>query len=79
MAFCVASLAVQIPLTPTASDTIMVFSGGPGLRVLDEPYSAKPAQRSSHTGPPGYLGKHGSIPAYVKWRALTATPLGMLS
>jgi hypothetical protein len=24
--------------------------------VLDEPYSAKPAQRSSHTGPPGYIG-----------------------
>jgi hypothetical protein len=23
--------------------------------VLDEPYSAKPAQRSSHTGPPGYI------------------------
>jgi hypothetical protein len=66
MAFCVASLAVQIPLTPTASDTIMFLSGGPGLRVLDEPYSAKPAQRSSHTGPPGYLGGHGSIPAYVE-------------
>ncbi len=24
--------------------------------VLNEPYSAKPAQRSSHTGPPGYIG-----------------------
>jgi hypothetical protein len=24
--------------------------------VLDEPYSAKPAQLSSHTGPPGYIG-----------------------
>ncbi len=24
--------------------------------VLDEPYSAKPAQQSSHTGPPGYIG-----------------------
>jgi hypothetical protein len=24
--------------------------------VLDEPYSAKPAQRSSHTGPQGYIG-----------------------
>jgi hypothetical protein len=24
--------------------------------VLDEPDSAKPAQRSSHTGPPGYIG-----------------------
>ncbi len=23
--------------------------------VLDEPYSAKPAQRSNHTGPPGYI------------------------
>jgi hypothetical protein len=24
--------------------------------LLDEPYSAKPAQRSSHTDPQGYLG-----------------------
>ncbi len=24
--------------------------------VLDKPYSAKPAQRSSHTGPPSYIG-----------------------
>jgi hypothetical protein len=24
--------------------------------VLDEPYSAKPAQQSSYTGPPGYIG-----------------------
>jgi hypothetical protein len=29
---------------------------GPGLGVLDEPYSAKPAQRSSHNGPPDYIG-----------------------
>jgi hypothetical protein len=28
----------------------------PEAGVLDEPYSAKPAQRRSHTGPPGYLG-----------------------
>jgi hypothetical protein len=28
-----------------------------GLGFLDEPYSAKPAQRSSHTGPPGYTDK----------------------
>ena len=28
----------------------------PVVGVLEEPYSAKPAQRSSHTGPPGYLG-----------------------
>jgi hypothetical protein len=25
--------------------------------VLDEPYSAKPAQRNSHTGPPGCIGR----------------------
>jgi hypothetical protein len=24
--------------------------------VLDEPFSAKPAQPSCHTGPPGYIG-----------------------
>jgi hypothetical protein len=28
----------------------------PGLEVLDEPYSAQPAQRSSHTSPPGHIG-----------------------
>ncbi len=28
----------------------------PVARVLDEPYTAKPAQRSSHTGPPGCIG-----------------------
>jgi hypothetical protein len=27
-----------------------------GLEVLNELYSAKPAQRSRHTGPPGYVG-----------------------
>jgi hypothetical protein len=27
-----------------------------GLGVLDESYSAKPAQRSSRAGPPGYIG-----------------------
>jgi hypothetical protein len=26
-----------------------------GLGVLDEPYSAKPAQQSSHSGPQGYI------------------------
>ncbi len=31
----------------------------PGLGVLDEPYSAKPAQRSSRTGPPGYIDGRG--------------------
>ncbi len=29
---------------------------GSVLGVLDEPYSAKPAQQCSHTGPPGYIG-----------------------
>jgi hypothetical protein len=29
----------------------------PVVGVLDEPYSAKPAQRSSHTGPQGYIGR----------------------
>jgi hypothetical protein len=28
----------------------------PEAQVLDEPDSAKPAQRSSYTGPPGYIG-----------------------
>ncbi len=30
--------------------------GNAEVGVLDEPYSAKHAQRNSHTGPPGYTG-----------------------
>jgi hypothetical protein len=33
-----------------------LYSGKPGLGSLDEPKSAKPAQRSCRTGPPVYLG-----------------------
>ncbi len=33
--------------------------------VLNEPYSAKPAQRSSHTGPPGYIGWTWFQPMYT--------------
>jgi hypothetical protein len=50
--------------------------------VLDEPYSAKPTQRSSHTGPPGYIGwiRFQPGPAYVDWWAwYTATPLSGVS
>jgi hypothetical protein len=38
--------------------------------VLDEPYSAKSAQRSRHnTGPPGYIGwTVDTVPAYVDLR-----------
>jgi hypothetical protein len=51
-----------------------------GVGVLDEPYSAKPAQRSSHTGSPGYIGRtRFQLPAYVDWRACTATPLSRIS
>jgi hypothetical protein len=46
--------------------------------VLDELYSVKPAQLSSHTGPPGYVGCT-PVPAYVDWRACTATPLSGIS
>jgi hypothetical protein len=42
--------------------------------VLNEPFSAKPAQLSSHTGPPGYIKW-----IYVDWRACTATPLSGFS
>ncbi len=52
----------------------------PGLGVLDEYDSAKPAQRSSHTGPPGCIGwTRFQLPAYVEWRACTATPLSGVS
>ncbi len=50
------------------------------LGVLHERYSAKPAQRSSHTGPPGYIGwTMDTVPAYVDWTACTQTPLSGLS
>jgi hypothetical protein len=35
--------------------------------VLEENYSAKPAQRSSHTGPPGSIG-WDTVPACVDCR-----------
>jgi hypothetical protein len=48
--------------------------------VLDEPYSAKPAQRSSHTVyRPARLHRMKTVPAYVDWRACTATPLSGVS
>jgi len=40
--------------------------------VLDEPNSAKPAQRSSQTGPPGHMG-WTVVPDYIDWRAGTGT------
>jgi hypothetical protein len=44
--------------------------------VLDEPYSAKPAQQSGHTAPPPPgLHRMDTVPAYVDWRACTDTPL----
>jgi hypothetical protein len=49
--------------------------------VLDEPHSAKLAQRSSHTGPPGYIigwtlcSGTDTVPAYVVRRACTTTSL----
>jgi hypothetical protein len=45
---------------PTSSE--MHAKGEPEAGVLDKPYSAKPAQLSSHTGQPGYIGwtGHGS-------------------
>jgi hypothetical protein len=43
--------------------------------VLEEPYSAKPAQLSSQR-----LHRMDTVPAYVDWRVCTATPLsGILS
>jgi hypothetical protein len=35
-----------------------------GLGVLNEPSSAKPAQRSCRTGLPGYIGCLDTVPAY---------------
>jgi hypothetical protein len=49
------------------------------LGVLDEPYSAKPAQRSSRTGPPGYIDGHGSSLCKLADLYATATPLNGVS
>ncbi len=43
-------------LSFSACPKMYVWTVKPGLGVLDEPYSAKPAQRSIHTGPPGKIG-----------------------
>jgi hypothetical protein len=61
--------------------TVIIKRGGGGL---DEPYSAKPAQRSSHTGPPGHIGWARFQPMFtgrpcVSGRACTATPLSGVS
>jgi hypothetical protein len=52
-----------------------------GLGVLDEPYSAKSKLRSSHIGPPGYIGwtRFQAVLAYLDWRACTAIPLSVVS
>ncbi len=52
----------------------------PVVGVLDETYWAKPAELSSQIGPPGYIGLPIDMaPAYVDWRACTATPLSGIS
>ncbi len=38
------------------SYSLSIFTGKAAVGVLDEPDSAKPAERSSHTGPKGYIG-----------------------
>jgi hypothetical protein len=48
------------------------------LGVLDETYSAKPAQWSSHNRP-ARLCRMDTVPVYVYWWACTATPLSGLS
>jgi hypothetical protein len=49
---------------PTFRKNVLLEDNNPhGLRVLDLPKSANPAQRSCRTGPPGYIGwtnGHGS-------------------
>ncbi len=49
----------------------------PIVAVLDAPYSAYPAQWSSHTGPPARLQRMGTVPVYVDsdCQACTASPL----
>jgi hypothetical protein len=54
---------VQGPGLMSREQVSCLESRGPVVGVLDEPYSAKPAQLSSHTDPPGYYRMdigHGS-------------------
>jgi hypothetical protein len=44
-----------------------------GQGVLDEPYSARPGYICM------YSNRMDTVPAYVDWRACTATPLSGLS
>ena len=56
--------------------TLFPFAETPVVGVLDEPYSAKSAQRSSHTSPPGYKGwkryqpKTGGPEPLLRWESL---------
>ncbi len=61
------------PLPPDPNTSLKTEAG-----VLDEPYLAKPAQRSIHTGLPGFLGWTRFKPN-VDWRACTGTPLSGVS
>ncbi len=46
--------------TPSQNTVVRVQLQCSEAGVLDEPYSAKPSQRSSHKGPPGYMDGRGS-------------------
>jgi hypothetical protein len=73
---------MDCPLPSTMVHGIMHYEHedcGAVVGVLDEPYSTKPAQRRSHTCLPGYIGWTDTVPAYVDWRACTATPLSGVS
>ncbi len=75
------STIIQMSITKTTSPMpssilffLHVFLTKAVVGVLDEPYSAKRAQRSSHPSLPG--GRMDTVPAYnIDWRACTATPL----
>ncbi len=67
--------ATWLPSTVITSVLILLT---PEVKVLDEPYSAKPAQLGSHTGA-ARLHSIDTAPAYVDWRASTATPLSGIS
>ncbi len=76
--FALRILCTVIHLARVAMYTVLV-APYPVVGVLDEPDSAKPAHRSSHTGPPGYIRWTDTVPAYEDWRACTATPLSGIS
>jgi hypothetical protein len=72
-------LPLYLPLWLKQTLTLQGFFKTAEAGVLDEPYSAKPAQRSSHYYRPARIYRMDTVPAYEDWRACAATLLSGIS